>query len=90
MPQTVADIIAVLEEMAPGDLAESWDNVGLQVGDPSAKLEQVLIALDPTLAAVDAAAEGRVDHQLHAARLVEESFKDDLLRGRHESNGGNL
>ena len=33
MVATVADIIGVLETIAPQGLAEEWDNVGLQVGD---------------------------------------------------------
>ena len=32
--------------------------------------------------AVDAAAKGRMDDQLHASRLVEESFEHDVVRGR--------
>ena len=33
---------------------------------------------------VDTAAERRVDHQLHATRLVEETLGDDAARGRHD------
>jgi dinuclear metal center YbgI/SA1388 family protein len=36
-------------------MAEEWDNVGLQVGDPGATVERVLVALDPGCAAVAAA-----------------------------------
>lgn len=55
--QRIHDLVGLLHGLYPPGLAEEWDNVGLQVGDPSAKLEQVLVALDPTLAAVDAAAD---------------------------------
>ncbi len=34
--------------MAPAFLAESWDNSGLQVGDPAAEIERIMVALDPT------------------------------------------
>ncbi len=44
---TVADILAVLHRMAPPELAESWDSVGLQIGDPAAEVQQILVALDP-------------------------------------------
>ena len=32
MPYRVNDIIKLMEEIAPPQLAESWDNVGLLVG----------------------------------------------------------
>ncbi|MBW2251932.1 MAG: Nif3-like dinuclear metal center hexameric protein, partial [Deltaproteobacteria bacterium] len=32
MSATVADIIKAMETIAPSNLAEDWDNVGLQVG----------------------------------------------------------
>ncbi len=40
------DLIAFLEELAPPDLSESWDNSGLQVGDPQGELRGVLLCLD--------------------------------------------
>lgn len=44
---TVADILAVLHRMAPPKLAESWDSIGLQIGDPAAEVQKILVALDP-------------------------------------------
>lgn len=41
--------------MAPVSLAESWDNSGLQVGDPSAEISRIMVALDATPAVVEAA-----------------------------------
>ena len=38
----LADIIGLLNRLCPPDLAEDWDNVGLQVGDPKAKIEKIL------------------------------------------------
>ncbi len=38
--------------------------------------------------AVDAAAERRVQHQLHAAGVVEEALQDQALLGRHGAQGG--
>ncbi len=40
------EIIRVLEELAPLRYAESWDNVGLLVGDPDASVERVLVTVD--------------------------------------------
>lgn len=45
---TVRDIEEYLYTWAPRDLAESWDNVGLLVGDPEAVVDTVLVALDIT------------------------------------------
>ncbi len=40
------DIIKIMEEYAPLKMAESWDNVGLMLGDENADLKMVLTALD--------------------------------------------
>ena len=42
----LADIIGLLNRLCPPDLAEDWDNVGLQVGDPAAKIDKILVCLD--------------------------------------------
>ncbi len=34
------------ESWAPNQLAESWDNVGLQIGDPNCKISEIIIALE--------------------------------------------
>ena len=51
----VQDLLGALQARYPADLAEEWDNVGLQVGDPTATVSRVLVALDPGSAAVSAA-----------------------------------
>ena len=56
MAPTVADIIGIMETLAPRRLAEPWDNVGLQVGDPRWPVETVWLALDPLPETVTAAA----------------------------------
>ncbi len=53
----LADILDVLEVLAPLRYAESWDNVGLLVGDPSAEVARVLVTVDYT---ADVAAEAVV------------------------------
>jgi dinuclear metal center YbgI/SA1388 family protein len=40
--------LKALERLAPPALAESWDNSGLQVGDPKTTVKRALIALDPS------------------------------------------
>lgn len=44
---TVREIMKAIERLAPASLAEEWDNCGLQVGDPGAKVSRVLVALTP-------------------------------------------
>lgn len=43
---TVRQVAAALEALAPTTLAESWDQVGLQVGNPHHLVQKVLLTLD--------------------------------------------
>lgn len=52
---TVADACRLLESIAPRELAEEWDNVGLLVGDPATPLRAVLTCLTLTPDVVDEA-----------------------------------
>ena len=61
MIATVSDIIDVMNTLAPHLLAEEWDNVGLQIGDPQQEVKNIWIALDPTLPVLDAACRENVD-----------------------------
>ena len=45
---TVRDIAAFLDAFAPATLAESWDNVGLLLGDERAEVERVVTCLTLT------------------------------------------
>ncbi len=44
----VKDVLKWIDARAPFRYAESWDNCGLQVGDPEASVKRVLVALDPS------------------------------------------
>ena len=44
---TVSDILHFLDTLAPPELAEPWDNVGLLCGRAEAPVTKVLLALDP-------------------------------------------
>jgi dinuclear metal center YbgI/SA1388 family protein len=52
MVPNLKEVEGVLEGLAPRVLAESWDNPGLQVGDPHGRISTILVSLDPTLAAL--------------------------------------
>ena len=52
----LVDVMKVLDELAPLRYAESWDNVGLLVGDPRAEITRVLVfTVDYTGAVADEA-----------------------------------
>ena len=53
----IRDVIRSLELWAPKATQQSYDNVGLQVGDPGAPVHRCLIALDLTPAVVEEAIE---------------------------------
>ncbi len=44
---TVHDIAQYIDSIAPGYMAESWDNVGLLCGDAWQTVHKILVALDP-------------------------------------------
>ncbi|MGH8009854.1 MAG: Nif3-like dinuclear metal center hexameric protein, partial [Candidatus Binatia bacterium] len=46
-----------MEELAPPALAESWDNVGWQVGNDDVPVRAILVSLDVELAVVEEAAQ---------------------------------
>ena len=58
---TVNDIINLLEEMAPPELAESWDNVGLMLGRRNKPVRKLLLALDMTQETVTQALAKKAD-----------------------------
>ncbi len=53
MSVPLTDIIAVLEEAYPPQLAHDWDSVGLVCGDPAEEIVSVTLAVDATAAVVD-------------------------------------
>ena len=52
---TVREIEQALFELAPGEAAMEWDNVGHLLGDPNQAVERVLVALDVTEGVADEA-----------------------------------
>ncbi|MEX1164940.1 MAG: Nif3-like dinuclear metal center hexameric protein [Nitriliruptor sp.] len=54
--ETVGDWIALVHDRYPPAHAASWDNVGLQVGDPDWPVARVLVCLDVTGDVIDEAA----------------------------------
>ena len=61
MSATVADIVKAMETIAPSNLAEDWDNVGLQVGQKNWPVKKVWVSLDPVLDVVTNACQNDAD-----------------------------
>jgi GTP cyclohydrolase I len=57
----VGDVIRHLEMLAPGGLAEQWDNCGLQVGALDWPVQRIWVALDPLPEVVSAACRSQVN-----------------------------
>ena len=53
----VSDIVGITNKIAPSQFAETWDNVGLQLGDPSSQVSRLMVALDPGSPAIESAIE---------------------------------
>jgi dinuclear metal center YbgI/SA1388 family protein len=64
------DVIEAVERLAPSSLAESWDNPGLQAGDPAASVSRVLVALTPLPEVFDEALEKGADFLLFHHPLI--------------------
>ena len=61
MTACVSDMIDLMELIAPPYLAEEWDNIGLQVGDRQWAVRRVGVALDASMAVIEAACEMKID-----------------------------
>jgi dinuclear metal center YbgI/SA1388 family protein len=71
----VAQIAEAIERIAPSSLAEEWDNSGLQVGDPEAQTNRVLVALTPLPEVFEEAEEKVVDFLLFHHPLIFEPLE---------------
>ncbi|WP_010168958.1 Nif3-like dinuclear metal center hexameric protein [Candidatus Epulonipiscium viviparus] len=58
---TIEKIMQVLEELAPLDLAEEWDNVGVLIGTNSKPVKKIMCALDLNEQIADEAIAASVD-----------------------------
>ncbi|MYM18998.1 Nif3-like dinuclear metal center hexameric protein [Brevibacterium sp. 5221] len=57
----VRDVVAACQRLWPAAWAESWDSVGLAVGQPEVRVESILCALDPVDAVIAEAREAGAD-----------------------------
>lgn len=81
----VNDIINEMEKIAPTYLKESFDNVGLMVGDRDKEVKKVLLALDCTLNVIEEGKRNNVDLIITHHPLIfrkPSSITTDTLQGR--------
>ncbi|HAU32695.1 MAG: NGG1p interacting factor 3 protein, NIF3 [Desulfotomaculum sp. 46_296] len=60
MSVSCAELFNLIENFAPLNLAEEWDNPGLQIGDPGLKINRILLCLDVDEKACDEAVQAGV------------------------------
>lgn len=78
-------IIDAMEKWAPPHLAESWDNVGLQLGSPLQSVRKILVALDVSQQTTEYAQQHHFDMIIAHHPLVFKPIKNlrtDLPQGR--------
>ena len=78
-------LIRHLEQLAPTHWAESWDNVGLLLGDATHEPRRILVALDATQAVVHEAVDGGYDFLLTHHPIIYDPLKKitaDTVQGR--------
>ena len=76
----IKDIVKIMEAIAPLDMAEDWDNVGLLLGDRSKKVCKILVSLDVTGAVVKEAIERDVDIIISHHPVI---FEPKMAIGQH-------
>ena len=69
-------IISEMENWAPTSLAESYDNVGLLVGDASIPIKKILVALDATEAVINEAILGEYNCIITHHPLIRDPLKN--------------
>jgi len=82
-------IMDAMDKLAPRHLAESWDNVGLLLGNPAQTINKILITLDITKGVVEQAIKDSVDLIIAHHPLIFKSIttiRTDLPQGQILSN----
>ena len=81
----VKDLLTILNELASFDLAETWDNVGLLVGDPDTDISGVMVGLDPTMDLFEEAVSARVNTVITHHPLIfhpQTALRTDQVTGK--------
>jgi GTP cyclohydrolase I len=85
MSQCLSDIVEIANRLFPFDIAEPWDNCGIQIGDPNRSVSSIAFSLDATPEAVKFAAASSCELLVtHHPVLLEpiRNIVPDTLSGR--------
>jgi len=55
----LSQLVKIADKLYPFELAEPWDNVGIQIGDPDRNVERIAFSLDASISTLDFAARNR-------------------------------
>lgn len=76
MSTSLSTVIAIIENLIPPVLAESWDNVGLQIGDPLWPVNKIRVALDPSSEVIETSCKDDIDLLLTHHPLIFKPLKN--------------
>lgn len=79
------DISMFIEQIAPRELAEDWDNVGLLVGKKAGKVGKIMLCLDITASSVEEALKKDVDLIVTHHPVIFKSL-NKLIEGESKGN----
>lgn len=79
------DVLEYIEQLAPPELAEEWDNTGLLLGSRNREVSKIMICLDVTLDALEAAIDQKADLIVSHHPVIFKGIKrinEDTVKGR--------
>lgn len=85
MGQCLSDIVEIANRLFPFDIAEPWDNCGIQIGDPTRRVNSIAFSLDATPQTVKFAAASSCELLVTHHPVFLEPFRNivaDSLFGR--------
>lgn len=85
MGQCLWDIVEIANRLFPFDIAEPWDNCGIQIGDPTRRVNSIAFSLDATPQTVKFAAASSCELLVTHHPVLLEPFRNivaDSLFGR--------
>jgi len=77
----VNDVAAAIERIAPLELAQDWDNVGLLVGDPQGNVKNILLTIDVTAEVVGEAKKSKTDLIISYHPVIWDGIKKVTVNG---------
>ena len=77
----INDVAAAIERIAPLELAQDWDNVGLLVGDPQGNVKNILLTIDVTAEVVAEAKKSKTDLIISYHPVIWDGLKKITVNG---------